>query len=239
MRKVALLVTAVAVACFGVVGVSSAINGKAGLKMKVTPSKKGTKAKPANIKLFTDVITTPAADDQPFATKTTVVHFDKNLVFNGSKLKQCPQATVQADQTKCPSGSKVGTGKATGNALGQTENLTVTAYNGPGGNKIELHVVGSAPLVIDSVIEGVLKSDTGKFGKKLVVKIPENLQQPLTGVFATLTDFQVTVKATSASKVPFIGLKGCPSNKKLNFKSDLTYTDGTKKSATTTTNCSK
>jgi hypothetical protein len=238
MRKIALL-AAVTAASVGVVGVAQAVDAQHKLVVKTTPTKAGTKTKPANTKLFVDIITIPAPNDPPFATSDTVVHFDKNLVFNGSKLKQCPQATVQADQTKCPSGSKVGTGKATGNALGQTENLTVTAYNGPGGNKIELHVVGSAPLVIDSVIEGVLKSDTGKFGKKLVVKIPENLQQPLTGVFATLTDFQVTVKATSASKVPFIGLKGCPSNKKLNFKSDLTYTDGTKKSATTTTNCSK
>ena len=142
MRKVALLVTALAVACFGVVGVSSAINGKAGLKMKVTPSKAGTKKSPKNITLFTDVITEPAADDQPFATKTTVVHFDKNLVFGGSALPSCSQTQVQYDDTKCPKGSKVGTGAATGKALGQTENLKVVAFNGPGGNKIELHVTG-------------------------------------------------------------------------------------------------
>ena len=239
MRKLVLLAAVSAAGVIGVVGVAQAVDAQHKLVVKTTPTKAGTKAKPANVKMFVDLITIPAPNDPPFATSDTVVHFDKNLVFNGSKLKSCSAAQVASDQTKCPSGSKVGSGKATGNALGQTENLTVTAFNGPGGNKLELHVVGSAPLVIDSVIEGTLKSDTGKFGKKLVVKIPENLQQPLTGVFATLTDFQVTVKGTGAKKVPFIGLKGCPSNKKLNFKSDLTYTDGSKKSATTTTNCSK
>jgi len=237
MRKVALLVTAVAVACFGVVGVSSAINGKAGLKITVSPKKAGTKKKPANTKLFTDITTAPAADDQPFATKATVVHLDKNFVFNGKAVASCSNSQVLSDQTKCPAGSKLGTGKATGNALGQTENLTVTAFNGPGGNKLELHVVGSAPLVIDSVIEGVLVSDSGLYGKKLTVEIPENLQQPLTGVFATLTDFQVGLKGGSAKK-PYIGMKGC-SGGKINMKVDLTYTDGTEQSATATAPCSK
>jgi hypothetical protein len=237
MRKVALLVTAIAVACFGVVGVSSAINGKAGLKISVSPSKVGTKTKPANAKLFTDITTAPAADDQPFATKATVVHLDKNFVFKGKNAKSCSNSQVLSDQTKCPSGSKLGAGKATGSALGQTENLTVTAFNGPGGNKLELHVVGSSPLVIDSVIEGVLVSDSGLYGKKLTVEIPENLQQPLTGVFATLTDFQVSLKGGTASK-PYIGLKGC-SGGKLNMKVDLTYTDGTSQSATATAPCKK
>jgi hypothetical protein len=237
MRKVALLVTAVAVACLGVVGVSSAINGKAGLKISITPNKAGNAKKPSNLKLFTDITTAPAADDQPFATKTTVVHLDKNFVIKGSNAKSCAKDTVQSDETKCPSGSKLGSGKATGNALGQTENLTVTAYNGPGGNKLELHVVGSAPLVIDSVIEGTLSSDSGLYGKKLSVTIPDNLQQPLTGVFATLTDFQVSLKGGSTAK-PFIGLKGCTGGK-VNMKVDLTYTDNTTQSATATAPCKK
>ena len=237
MRKVALLVTAVAVACFGVVGVSSAINGKAGLKISVSPSKVGTKTKPANAKLFTDITTAPAADDQPFATKATVVHLDKNFVFKGKNAKSCSNSQVLSDQTKCPSGSKLGAGKATGSALGQTENLTVTAFNGPGGNKLELHVVGSSPLVIDSVIEGVLVSDSGLYGKKLTVQIPENLQQPLTGVFATLTSFITKVGGTK-SGTPFVGLKGC-SGGKLKFKGVFTFTDNTSQTASDTVSCKK
>ena len=236
MRKLGLL-AAVAAVAVGITGVAQAVDAEHKLVVKTTPTKAGTKTKPANMKLFTDLITIPAPNDPAFATKTAVVSFDKNMVFNTKAVKSCSKTQVQSDETKCPKGSKVGTGKATGSALGQTENLTVTAFNG-GGTKLELHVKGNAPLVIDSVIEGKLATASGKFGKKLNVAVPENLQQPLTGVFATLTDFQVTVKGGTSAK-PFIGLKGCPSNKKLNFKSELTYTDGTKKTATTTTNCSK
>jgi hypothetical protein len=144
---------------------------------------------------------------------------------------------VQADNTKCPRNSKVGSGSATGTALGLTENLTVTAYNGPAGNKLELLVDGTAPLQIHSVIEGKLQSDSGKFGKKLVVAIPDNLQQPAPGAYATLTDFKTAVKGTGTKKRPYIGLAGC-TKRKLNFKSDFVFTDGTTSTATTTAKCS-
>jgi hypothetical protein len=239
MRKVALLAT-VALTCLGV-GVAQAVDAQQSIKIKVTPSKapkkpkKGT-AKPSNVKLFVETITVPAASDQPFATKTATLFFDKNLVFNTKAVKSCTQAQVQQSEAACPKGSKIGGGKATGNALGQQENLTVTAYNGPT-NKIELHVVGSQPLVIDSVIEGTLSNASGKYGKKLVVPIPDNLQQPLTGVFATLTDFQTSVKGGTKTK-PYVGLKKCPTTKKLNFAGDFVFTDGTSKHAETTVKCS-
>ena len=237
MRKFALVAAFAAIAVVGVAGVAQAVDAEHKLKVTTTPTKAGTSSKPANMRLFTDLITIPGPNDPPFATKTAVVSFDKNIVFNTKNAKSCSKSQVQADESKCPSGSKLGAGKATGTALGQKEELKVTAFNG-GSNKIELHVVGNQPLVIDSVIEGKLVTASGKFGKKLNVTVPENLQQPLTGVFATLTDFQVAVKGGTSSK-PFIGLKGCPSNKKLSFSSTLTFTDGTKKTAVTTTNCSK
>jgi hypothetical protein len=203
----------------------------------VSPTKKGTKTHPANVKLSVELITQPAAGDPAFATKSTVVHFDKNLKFGGKYLKSCSAAQVLADDTKCPKGSKVGSGSATGTALGLTENLTVTAYNGPTGNKLELLVDGTAPLQIHSVIEGKLLTDSGKFGKKLSVAIPENLQQPAPGAFATLTDFKTVVKGTGTKKRPYIGLAGC-TKKKLNYKTDFVFTDDSTSTATTTSKCS-
>lgn len=239
MRKI-VLGAACALLCLSV-GAANAINGEQSIVIKVTPPKgpkkpKKGKAKPRNVKLFVETITKPAADDPAFATKLTVLFFDKNLTFNGAALKSCTQAQVQQDEKACPKGSSVGSGKATGVALGQTENLTVTAFNGPSG-KIELHVVGAQPLVIDSVIQGTLSNASGKYGKKLVVPIPDNLQQPLTGVFATLTDFQTSVKGGTKTK-PYVGLKKCPSTKKLSFAGDFVYTDGTSKHAETTVKCS-
>jgi hypothetical protein len=236
MRKLT-VTAAAAVTAIGAVGVAQAVTPTTAMKASVSPSKKGTKTKPKNVKLSVELITQPNPSDPAFATKSTVVHFDKNLKFGGKYLKTCTSAQVQADNTKCPAGSKVGSGSATGTALGLTEALTVTAYNGPGGSQLELLVDGQTPQQIHQVIEGKLQSDSGKFGKKLVVAIPEALQQPAPGAFATLTDFKTAVKGTGTKKRPYIGLAGC-TKKKLNYKTDFVFTDDSKSTATITSKCS-
>ncbi len=236
MRKFLLAAVAALVAALAVVGAASAIQGTQGLKVTATNKKAGTKEKPKSMgKFVVTTTTTPVAGEPPFATSLAVISFDKNIVFGGSKFKECKDTAGATIDTTCKS-AKVGGGSSKGVALGQTENLTVTAYNGPKGKSIYLHVRGTAPLDINSVIVGTLKNASGAYGKKLNVPIPANLQQPLAGVFATLTSFSTSVGGTSKG-TPFIGLKGCPSNKKLKFKGDFTYTDGTKKTATTTLSC--
>ena len=171
------------------------------------------------------------------------MHFDKNLAFGPKYLPSCGKAQVQSDDTKCKKGSKIGTGSAQGVALGATENLTVTAYNGAASKSnsanrwFYLHVEGSSPLVIDSVIAATLTKATGDYGYKLVVPIPANLVQPLAGVTATLLNFSTSVSGT-AKGLPYIGIKGC-SGGKLKFKGTFLYTDGTSKTATDTAACKK
>ena len=121
--------------------------------------------------------------------------------------------------------------------MGLQANLNVKAYNGPGGKTILLHVVGASPIAIDSVLVGKLQPDSGKFGRKLVVSIPANLQQPVPNVYATLTSF-VTKVGGSYKGVPYVSLKGC-SGGKLNFKGDFQFTDNSKQSPTSTASCKK
>jgi hypothetical protein len=233
MKKVVLLVATV-VAALALGSVAYAINGEQGISVKLNPSKAGTKKKGKNSSIDVLVTTKPAADDQPFATKQAVIHFDKALRFNTKMFKTCDQATAQQGASACPAASKVGSGSAAATALGQVENLTIVAFNG-GNNKLELLVQGDSPLQINSVIEATLKKDTGKYGYKLIVPIPDNLQQPITGVFATLTKFETKVKATAKGKgyVESIACKGG----KWNFGGDFTFTDGTTKKVTSTQKC--
>ena len=67
--------------------------------------------------------------------------------------------------------------------------------------------------------------------------IPETLQQPAPGAYATLTDFKTSVKGTGSKKRPYVGLAGC-TKKTLNFKSDFVFTDGSQSTASTTSKCS-
>jgi len=236
MRRIA-LVAAVGLASVAV-GTAAAVDVQQGIKIKVTPNTKPKKgAAPKKIKLFVETTTKKNNDKEEFATKKATIHFDKNVVFANSKYPSCNIDPAQAlDESSCPAASKVGSGTGVGQALGQTENLTITAFDGPGANKFYLHVVGRQPLEIDAVLDARLANDTGKYGKKLVVPIPKNLQQPSSGVFATLTRFTTTVNA-SAKGQPYAALKGCPTSKKLSFKGDFEFTDGDKKSATDTFAC--
>jgi hypothetical protein len=238
MRKPIIVLAALAAAGLAAVP-AFAVNADQGLSVSVTKTKAGTKTKPKGVKLKVTTTTTPK-DQTPFATTSATIFFDRNLQFYGSKFKSCSRAQVQQDQARCPTGSKVGVGTAQGVALGATENLKITAFNGPKGTKLELHVVGQQPLQIDSVIEGSIKPASGKFRHKLVVPIPQSLQQPAPNVFATLTQFITSVGSTTLKSKgkPYVGLIGCTKSK-LQFRGDFTYTDGTSKSATAVAACKK
>jgi len=239
MKKLAIAVTgALALAGIGA-GISSAVDPAITISASMSPTKHGTKKKPKVTKLVVKLATTPKEGDPAFAASDTIVHLGKQLTFNGKALKTCSATQVAADDTKCPKGSKVGSGVAAGTALGLTENLTVTAYNGPGGNKLELLVDGQSPLQIHSVIEGILSADSGQYGKKLSVHVPDGLQQPAPGAYATLVQFDTTINRVLGSKKrPYVGINSCPSSKKVAFGVDYVYTDGTKKGTTTTAKCS-
>jgi hypothetical protein len=236
MRKVALVCVAAIVGALGITAVAFAINGTQTISVKTTTNRAGTKSKPRSVGRITVVTaTTPAATDAPFATSRAVIHFDKNLVFGNSKFASCRQSVVQSNPTSCPAGSRIGSGSAVAKlSTGSQVTPTIRAFNGPSG---KLYLLVTEPTFnVNAVLVGTLKSDTGKYGKKLDVAIPQNLQN-VAGIIITLTQFTTRVGGT-AKGTPYVGLKGC-SGGKLSYKGDFFFTDGTNKSATTTSNCRK
>jgi hypothetical protein len=249
MRKLLVGATLALVAALAVAGVASAVDAQQAIDVKITNNKAGTKEKPKSVGKLNVVTTTTPGPGSPagtFATTKATIFFDKNLVFNAKAFKECKPANKSAPvgsdvKAKCAS-AKIGAGKAAGQAtVGGQENLTVTAYNGSakanGDRWFYLHVEGSVPLKIDSVIAATLKRATGDYGYKLDVPIPANLVQPLTGITATLLNFSTSVGGTSKG-VPYVGLKGC-SGGKLKFKGTFVYTDNTSKTVTDTAACKK
>jgi hypothetical protein len=250
MRKLLFGSVAALVVALGVAGVASAVDATQAIDVKITNNKAGTKSKPKSIGKLNVVTTTTPGVGSPagtFATNKATIFFDKNLVFNAKAFKECKpsnkSAPVGSDvKSKCAS-AKIGGGKAAAKAtVGDQENLTVTAYNGSAQSNAAnrwfyLHVEGSTPLKIDSVIAATLKKASGDYGYKLEVPIPANLVQPLAGVTATLLNFSTSVSGTSKG-LPYIGIKGC-SGGKLKFKGTFAYTDGTSKTATDTAACKK
>ena len=235
MRRITTLSLATVAALALSAAPAFAVTSQQTLVAKVSPNKAGTAKKPANVALTVEPKVALDPADSPFATTTAVIFLDKNLKFGGAKFKSCTAGQVPAG--KCPSAAKVGSGTAQGQALGLTENLKITAYNGPGGKSLLMRVQGDSPLTIDSTLVGQLSSASGAYGKKLTVAIPSDLQQPAPGAFATLLDFKLNVKGTSG-KTPYVGLTGCPAGG-LKFGGAFTYTDGSTQNVTTTAACKK
>jgi len=239
MKKLAIAVTgALALAGIGA-GVSSAINPDITINSSVSPSKHGTKKKPKKAKLVVKLSTTPNPAEAASPVTLSVVHLGNELVFNGKALKSCTATQVAQDNTKCPGNSHVGSGLARGNVRNVAgEDLTVTAYNGPGGKKLELLLdSGNGPVGIHQVIEGVLSKDSAPYGNKLTVPIPMSLQE-IAGAKIELLEFDTIINAvTGKGKKPYVGVATCK-DKKISFGVDYTYQDGSHKSTSTTVPCS-
>lgn len=235
MRRMSLIALATVSAVALTAAPAFAVSSKQSITAKVSPTKAGTSKKPANVSLNVRPQVALNAADGGFATTKAVINLDKNLKLMGSKFKTCTAAQVQLGS--CSSSAKVGSGTAAGKALGLTENLTVVAYNGPSGKSLLMRVKGSTPLQIDEVLVGKLTKGSGKYGTKMTVPIPAGLQQPAPGAFATLTDFNLTLKAGTKTK-PFVAMSGCPTGG-LNVGGVFSFTDGTSQTVSAKAACKK
>lgn len=223
-----------------VIGVSSASAQAAGkpvemeqkLSVRIAPTKSGTarKPKPASIE-----VTISSPTPEPATTDTVSVKFSKGVTFNNRAFPTCSLATINATRSlsRCPRGSIVGRGKA--RAIGflsgtqVPEDLSVTAVNSPG-NTLQLFVQGSSPLVIAAPITGRLVKGSGRYGYKLNVTIPDELQEVIPGTaWAPLVYFNVKVKATTtvrrggrSTKVPYVATTSCPKGG-WPFEADFTF----------------
>jgi hypothetical protein len=247
MRKVALLCVATVAGALGITAIASAIQGQQSVSVALKSNRAGTKSKPRSVsRLTVTTDTTIVPGESPWAATAATIHFDKNLVFNSRKFPTCSATQVQRDNSKCPTGSKVGGGSArstlfSGTAASGNPAPTVTAYNGPN-NRLFLLVVNPSPAV-RAVMVGTLKPDTGKYGRKLAIPaIPPVLQNGgFPGLTISLTQFKTAVGGTFMG-TPFVALKGC-SGGKLNFRGDFTFRDATgaqsAASAASTSTCRK
>ena len=159
----------------------------------VSPSNAGTPQNPKNTTLGFDVTL-----DKP---GTTVEFIDlglpRGLKISGKGLKRCSVNTLATQgPSGCPAGSKAG----------PTGDATATLGTGPGASQLVFTV---SPFVLDSntlvfyvaseagtgiaVQSPITGEITGK-GRKLRIRIPQELRQPVPGVDASLTSLDQTFK---------------------------------------------
>src|SRR4051794_30314478 len=155
------------------------------VKVTVSPAKAGKKSKPKNSTLNLFV-----KNNRTDATVSSITVFvAKNIKLNGKGFKYCSAAKLNSQGKRaCPAGSKAGSGTAHA-VLGSGRaplKFTVDAYIGSK-NIINFYTQQVGGTVRKALVGTVSKAG-GKYGSKIVIKIPGDLQQPLPGLYSSLVD---------------------------------------------------
>jgi hypothetical protein len=140
-----------------------------------------------------------AADELPGTVSKAVIYFPHGPRVNGRLFPSCnPRRLLRlrGATRACPRGSRLGGGTALGASpqfgIGVKERLRVDLYNGKGGRSIIFFLAGLNPVLISGMI--VARFDTlrgGRWGYRLTMNVPRNLQEIASGIFASLLDFRV------------------------------------------------
>lgn len=209
MRKY-LIAAIAALTAIAFASVAIAQGPAASMKVTLSPKKAGTKKHPQNSKLKLTI-----TNNDVHKTLTQLdIQLPKTLVASGKGLKSCSVAKLNSDGPGgCPKGSKVGGGSAEA-ALGvdqdqpQPLHFEVTAI--VTGKKSLAFYLHSTTIPVNVVAPGTLKNS--KKGQKLVVKIPQQAQQPAPGVYAGLVSLTTTLQKKSGKHI-LLGSTGCKHHK--------------------------
>lgn len=139
----------------------------------------------------------------PGTVARATIFFPHGPRVNGALFPSCnPQRLLRqrGRPAACPRGSRIGGGTALGTSPsfeGVNERLTVDLYNGPRGRSILLYLRGLNPVAISGMIDASFTPlRGGRWGYRLSLRVPENLQEISPDIFASLLRFTTRVGAT-------------------------------------------
>lgn len=234
MRKY-LIAAIAALTAIAFASVAIAQGPAASMKVTLSPKKAGTKKHPRNSSLKLTITN----NDSKKTLKQLDILLPKTVLASGKGIKTCKESKLAADSPSgCPKGSIVGHGSADalfGVNLPEQQPLhfDVTAVAvSKNGLDFYLH---STTIPANIVAPGRLKNN----GRKLVVKIPPEAQQPAPGGWAGLVSLTTKI-GKKAGKHMLISSTGCKHHKQ-KFGAVLHFADNgvTPASRSTTSASSK
>lgn len=151
---------------------------------------------------------------------------------NGKIFPSCSVATLQRAHnqlSKCPPGSKIGRGIATGTAVDipATSSGRITMFNGPGGRSITVNILVISPAFINSTFKAPLRRVSGRYGYVSTVNVPRDLQKILNGPIVVRS---IDLKIGATRKIRgvmrgYIEGKRCPRSGKAAAAGEFNFKD--------------
>jgi hypothetical protein len=229
LRRIATLSTALAV-MFALVATAVA-QAPVDLQIttaKLTPNSAGTAKKPRNGSALVEFTVNRESN---VTADQIVFNLPQKMKLSGKGFKYCPASKINAEGTKaCPDGSKVGSGLATAYAGSTRIDYTITIYAGSV-NEIAMNLAGNVSV---PALRGIISSAGAPYGQKITVDIPQQVQQPIGGLYSAITYVKAQLGPATGKpsyvykrirgkrtrvKVPhyFLGTTGCETDKTHDF----------------------
>jgi hypothetical protein len=201
--------------------------GSAGAKTLVdlsgtaTPPISAFTLQPRTLSLMIDArFASDVGGELPETVSKAVIYFPHGPRVNGRFFPSCdPQRLrrFRGASRACPRGSRLGGGTAVGTSpqfTGVVEHLKVDLYNGKGGRSIIFFLHGENPVLIAGMIVAPFTAlHGGRWGYRLTMNVPHDLQEIASGIFASLLDFKVTTGGSvtvHGHRYGFIESLACP-----------------------------
>jgi hypothetical protein len=156
----------------------------------------------------------------PGTVSKAVIYFPHGPRVNGRLFPSCDPLRLRrfrGASRACPRGSRLGGGTALGTSpqfTGVNEHLNVDLYNGKGGRSIIFFLHGENPVLIAGMIVAPFTAlHGGRWGYRLTLNVPHDLQEIASGIFASLLDFKVTTGGSvtvRGHRYGFIESLACP-----------------------------
>lgn len=163
---------------------------------------------------------TDVPGELPATIAKAVVYFPHGPRVNGALFPWCDPAKLRrlrGATRACPAGSRLGGGTALGTSpqfSGVIEHLKVEIYNGRGGRSLVFYLHGENPVLIGGMIVAPFVAlHGGRWGYRLTMPVPQDLQEISSGIFASLLDFKVTTGGSvrvHGRRYGFIEALACP-----------------------------
>lgn len=180
---------------------------------KVFPGKAGTKKNPRSARV--NLLIKNSEESRSSASKIEI-RFPKSLKVSTRGLKKCSVSKLNSQgKASCPRASKAGVGTALANVNPNDPTpaqlkFNVTAFVA-GKNRLAFYLEEQGnPNGVQQALPAKLSSMRHKvYGQKLVIAIPENLQQPAPGVFSALVEIEASLGLRSGGN-RLISSVACP-----------------------------
>jgi hypothetical protein len=155
--------------------------------------------KPQTLSLTLETsFSTDVAGELPGTVAKATIYFPHGPRVNGRLFPACDPKRLRrfrGASRACPRGSRLGGGTALGTSpqfQGVNEHLQVDLYNGKGGRSLIFYLRGENPVLIGGMIVAPFSAlHGGRWGYRLTLNVPHDLQQIAPDIFASLLDFKV------------------------------------------------